>query len=1031
MKRLTIILFCSAFLVITTFSATIKAIHVPTAIADSGGSGIIGYPYSVFVQISGWTKCSNSQAYLKIYNGSNVEYMWSASNSWSNTNQYSVSSPIISIDADGNWTGWIYLKHNTSLGTFGAVRAAKVGSTSTNLTSSAITFEILSMSSTGGWLTAAKSNAANKCIVAYSGTIEVGSYRSEDNGITEGYLINSGGFKIAVPAGRVDSAVFYNDDGSYYSSIVGPWSVTASTETDISSNVSIGSGTASITPSLWKYNSPTALKIFFKSTIDTVQNIRIARPSVFNWSVDNMTLTPNIGNVTTIADTIQIAGLNLKGADSLKISINNVTAMDTTAAISVLIKTSKDTITYKQIATLPQTLIYGSPLPLNSVKAKDGFGVPLLNGKYVVVKGVVTVSDEFGIPAYIQDETAGIAVYDTSVSNNVTEGDEVVLLGVVSPFNGLSELNPCSLLQTISQGNPIDTILLSIEQIKAQPINGVEPYECRLVRVNNITKVVTTTGITATAWTTTGSGTDYELISGTDTLYVRIGTKTNIACTPVPSSKFDVVGALGQYTTNYEILPRSYNDLIIEGAGPRIISIVPYESAITDTSVTFVWQTNVPGSSIVTHGLSTLYTDTLIDTNSVTTHALVVKCLLPATMYHIKLGSANAAGSSYTKDYIVSTASRSSLGTINVYFNHSVNTALARNESAQNVSIVDKIINRIKGAKYSIDAALYSLSGTVGANIATALIDAKERGATVRIIGEYDNCTTAPWTTLSSSCINVIFDNYDAVNAGAGLMHNKFFIIDMQDPVSDTTSWVISGSWNATDPGNTNDAQNIIEIQDKALANAYTAEFNEMWGSSTATPSAANSRFGAHKLDNTPHCFFIKNVPVELYFSPSDGTTSKIIKTLNKAASSIDFGVMTFTRTDIASVLNAKKNAGIKIHGVMDNRTDQGSVFDSLVASGIDVHLKGNAITGLFHHKYSVIDAESFNPDQYVITGSQNWSSSAENSNDENTLIINSQRIANLYLQEFSARYTEAGGTDVTHECHYQKQCSAIKILFI
>jgi phosphatidylserine/phosphatidylglycerophosphate/cardiolipin synthase-like enzyme len=153
-------------------------------------------------------------------------------------------------------------------------------------------------------------------------------------------------------------------------------------------------------------------------------------------------------------------------------------------------------------------------------------------------------------------------------------------------------------------------------------------------------------------------------------------------------------------------------------------------------------------------------------------------------------------------------------------------------------------------------------------------------------------------------------------------------------------------------------------------------------------------------------------VPVELYFSPSDGTTSKIIKTLNKATGSIDFGILTFTRTDIANLLIAKKKAGIKVHGVMDNKIDQGCVFDALVASGLDVHLKGIAIAGLLHHKYGLVDAESFNPDQYVITGSHNWSSSAENSNNENTLIIKSQRIANLYLQEFSSRYTEAGGAD-------------------
>ena len=775
-----------------------------------------------------------------------------------------------------------------------------------------------------------------------------------------------------------------------------------------------GVGSATMTPSLWKYNVPTTLHIIIKPVNDTIQGFKFVKPQLFSWNSNSITVNPDSIFISQSGDTTKISHFFLKGTDSVVITIPNVTSPDTTNTYGFNVQSSKDSLTYSPLQGQPTTTAYGTFRPMSMVKAKDGSGLPLLNGKYVVVKGIVTVANEFGGPSYVQDATAGIAVYDSSVSQNVTEGDEVVLLGVVSPYNGMFELNPCSLLETVSQGNPVDTISLSISQIKAQPQNGVESYECRLIRVSNITKVVTTPGgSTATSWTTTGSGTNYDLISGTDTLEVRISTKTNIAGTSVPSSKFDIVGALGQFTTYYQILPRSYNDIIVEGAGPRIISSAPYEINMTSSSVTFSWQTDAPGNSIVIRGLTTSYTDTLKDANSVTTHQLTVNGLLPATVYHIKIGSASASGTTYTNDYIVSTSSQSSHGTMNVYFNYPVNTAIARGENAQTVSIVDKVLSRINVAQYSIDVALYSLSGTVGTNIAAALVSAKNRGVKVRVIGEADNSGTTPWAAFGSNGIPIIFDTFDATNAGAGLMHNKFFIIDLRDSTSDTTSWVVTGSWNATDPGNNNDAQNVIEIQDKALANAYTIEFNEMWGSNTDTPNAANSRFGAHKQDNTPHCFIINSVPVELYFSPSDGTTSKIIKTLNKALHSVDFGVMTFTRTDIANVLVAEKNADIKVHGVMDNRTDQGSVFDTLVASGVDVHLKGSAITGIFHHKYGIVDAESSYPNQYVITGSHNWSSSAENANNENTLIINSQRIANLYLQEFSARYTEAGGTDV------------------
>jgi len=183
-----------------------------------------------------------------------------------------------------------------------------------------------------------------------------------------------------------------------------------------------------------------------------------------------------------------------------------------------------------------------------------------------------------------------------------------------------------------------------------------------------------------------------------------------------------------------------------------------------------------------------------------------------------------------------------------------------------------------------------------------------------------------------------------------------------------------------------------------------------MWGSDTDTPNAANSRFGARKFDNTPHLFLIKGVPIESYFSPSDRTTSHILSTIGKAQLSVDFCLLTMTRSDIANALIAKKKAGLKVRGVIDNKTDQGTQFDTLSVHGVDVRLDVNS--GLLHHKYAIIDAEGTPAPQYVITGSHNWSGAAESANNENTLIIQSNRIANLYLQEFAARYKESGGKD-------------------
>jgi phosphatidylserine/phosphatidylglycerophosphate/cardiolipin synthase-like enzyme len=770
-----------------------------------------------------------------------------------------------------------------------------------------------------------------------------------------------------------------------------------------------GIGTASVSPYRWKFDESTTLQFVVKPSSDTVNGVRIIKPSVVNWNAASVTVSPDTAMTAVIGDTLQITNVELTGKDSLVAVFSGVTAIDSTDIFSIKVQTHKGDSPFGQILSLPQIFVYGSPRPMAQVKRKEANGDHSLLGKWAVVKGVVTVANEFGGPSYVQDNTAAIALFDSSVSNHIERGDEVVLLGMVAPFNDLFELTPCILLEKISEGNTVDTLVRTAAQILGQGV--AEPDEGRLIRINGITSVATTGGSPTTTWSTTGSGTNYKITDATGTTEIRISSRTNIANTPTPSGTFDVVGVLGQFLSNYQILPRSVDDIVPEGNGPRFTSAAPYEKNITSTSITVEWTTDVAGSSKVKYGKTTSYGSEVSDPSLVTKHSVTLPGLEPATIYNIQLESANDLGTTTSANYIVSTASATSSGTINVYFNKSVKASLARGEDAVVAKFDTILIKRIAAAAYSIDAALYSLSGTVGANIATALVAAKNRGVKVRVIGEKDNQSTAPWATLKNNGITVVDDGFDALNAGAGLMHNKFIVIDNRDGSSDLDDWVWTGSWNLTDPGTNNDAQNVIEIQDKALANAYTREFEEMWGSSTETPNASASRFGARKFDNTPHVFNIKGTPVELYFSPSDRTNGQIINTLSKAKYSISFAMLTLTRSDIANTLSSKNQTGVKVRGVLDNKSDQGSQFDTLKARGIDIFLKAN-VTGLLHHKYGVVDPEAQDSLQYLITGSHNWSSAAENSNNENTLIIRSKRLANLYIQEFGQRYADAGGTD-------------------
>ncbi|MHB1051029.1 MAG: phospholipase D-like domain-containing protein [Bacteroidota bacterium] len=807
-------------------------------------------------------------------------------------------------------------------------------------------------------------------------------------------IVNTGSGKLVISE-FADASAFANEFVELYYDVAPP---------------PTGDGSAFVSPDRWKFNASTDVQFIVMTSTDTMKGLRIVRPGPFSWTAPNVSVDPPGAVITVGADTITITGFISAPSDSVIISITGVTAADTTNEFTYSIATSTDGTTFLPIQTQPKTLVYGSPRPIAQVKKKEPNGIHSLLGKWAVVKGIVTVANEFGGPSYLQDQSAAMAIYDSSVSNHVERGDEVVLLGLVAPFNDLFELTPCTLLEKVSEGNPVDTLVVTVAQALAQGTE--EPDEGKLIKINGITSVTTIAGVPATTWATSASGTNYKITDPTGTMEIRISSRTNIANTPTPVGTFDVVGVLGQFLANYQLLPRIADDIIPEGNGPRFTSAPPYERSITPTGINLQWTTDVAGTSKIEYGTSTAYGLQIEDTNKVTNHSLTLSGLQPATVYHLRFVSENSLGVTVSSDYIVSTASQNSTGAINVYFSKSVDTTLARGENARVVNLATQLTGRINAATYSIDAALYSFSGTVGANIATALIDAKNRGVKVRVVGEKDNQTTAPWSTLKNNGITVIDDGFDALNAGAGLMHNKFFIFDNRDSTSDTDDWVWTGSWNLTDPGTNNDAQNAIEIQDKALANAYTLEFEEMWGSSTETPNAGASRFGARKHDNVPHLFSINGVPLELYFSPSDRTNNQIITTVNKAKHSVNFALLTFTRSDIGNALYAQKQSGVKVRGIFDNGTDQGSQFDTLKARGLDIFLAAN-LTGFLHHKYAIVDPDGADSNQYVLTGSHNWSSAAENSNNENTIIVRSQRLANLYLQEFAVRYKDAGGKDV------------------
>ncbi|MCH2044922.1 MAG: phospholipase D-like domain-containing protein [Saprospiraceae bacterium] len=440
--------------------------------------------------------------------------------------------------------------------------------------------------------------------------------------------------------------------------------------------------------------------------------------------------------------------------------------------------------------------------------------------------------------------------------------------------------------------------------------------------------------------------------------------------------------------------------VLAQGLSAQLIFSEISQENITATNFEVAWNTNVDAVPCLSYGTTpSLELGRIVGTVNGQYHRMTLSNLSASTFYYVRPCVAIGTDTfNYPVTFYMTTASNSS-GAIEIYFNGTVDASVSNgaspNLSGSGSNIKSKLLDLIDDAQTSIDVAAYNINQD---DIIDALEDAVNRGVTVRYVA---NDGTSNTSLSPAPNFNVLYANAN------GLMHNKFLIID-GDSVNDSYVW--TGSMNLTQGNVYTDFNNVVLIQDQALAKAYTIEFEEMWGSTTATPNAGNSKTGASKTDNIPHLFSIGGRDVELYFSPSDNTTAAIVDALQSAGSNVNFLLLTMTKDELGTTLKDAAFNGVSVNGVIDNVNDLGSEFPDLQTSQANVYADNSSSTSM-HHKYAIVDATFPNADPLVVTGSHNWSNAAETENDENTLIIHDNDINNIYYQEFKKRWCEVVGT--------------------
>jgi len=277
---------------------------------------------------------------------------------------------------------------------------------------------------------------------------------------------------------------------------------------------------------------------------------------------------------------------------------------------------------------------------------------------------------------------------------------------------------------------------------------------------------------------------------------------------------------------------------------------------------------------------------------------------------------------------------------------------------------------------------------------------------------------------LENAGIPILDDTADGTK-GSGLMHHKFMIVDGNRIVVTSANFTVSGIHGDLEASNTRgNANNLVTIDNSELASIFREEFDLMWGDGVG--KKPDSVFGVKKGNRMFPPILAGESAVFVNFSPlsktqpwQDSSNGFIGEQLAKAKTSVNFALFVFSEQKIADILAKNHEKGVNIKGLIDpgfayryysegldmlgvaltrncKFEKNNNPWDSAISTvGIPEIPEGD----LLHHKFAVVD------EKVVITGSHNWSASANYQNDETVLVIENSTVAAHYQREFERLY--------------------------
>jgi len=142
------------------------------------------------------------------------------------------------------------------------------------------------------------------------------------------------------------------------------------------------------------------------------------------------------------------------------------------------------------------------------------------------------------------------------------------------------------------------------------------------------------------------------------------------------------------------------------------------------------------------------------------------------------------------------------------------------------------------------------------------------------------------------------------------------------------------------------------------------------------------------------------------FFSPNGGCTDAVVSAIDQARKNVLVQAYSFTSAPIAQALVNAKRRGVDVQVILDKsqRSERYSGATYLANEGIPVSIDSDH--RIAHNKVMIIDGQT------VITGSFNFTKSAESGNAENVLLI-------LHAPELASKYAENWKLHLAHSRKY------------